>query len=134
LYCPKISPDFVKSASRTVPISIRTVRKLSCTVLILTCTYPQFNLICRKNHHVQSHNFTWFFRIIILNCPNFDLYCPNIILYCPNFNLNIPTIQLNLLKKPSCTVPQFHLILSNHYLVLSQFQLKLSKNCHGMSQ
>ncbi len=134
LYCPKISPDFVKSASRTVPISIRTVRKLSRTVPISTCTYPQFNLISWKNHHVMSHNFTWFCRIIILYCPNFELYCPKIVLYCPNFNLYLPSIQFNLLKTSSCTVPQMHLILSNHYLVLSQFRIVLSENRHVMSQ
>ena len=43
LYCPKISPKFVESASRTVPISTCTVQKSSRTVPISTRTYPQFN-------------------------------------------------------------------------------------------
>ncbi len=34
MYCPKIAPDFVESASCTVPIS--------------TCTCPKFTLICQK--------------------------------------------------------------------------------------
>ena len=46
LYCPKVSPKFVKLASGTVPISTSTVQKLSCTVPISTCTCLQFNLIC----------------------------------------------------------------------------------------
>ncbi len=100
LNCPKISPDFVKSASCTVPISTCTVQKLSRTVPISTCTYPQFNLICWKNHHVLAHNFTWLCRIIILyqykimvvaisTCTVWKLSCTVPISTCtyPQFNL-----------------------------------------------
>ena len=134
MFCPTNALYFVESLSCTVPILNCTVQKLSCTVLISTCTNPQFNLICWKNHHVLSHNFTQFCWIIILYCPNFNLYCPKIVLYCPNFNLFLPTIQLNLLTNSSCSVLQMHLILSNHYLVLSQFRIVLSEIRHVMSQ
>ena len=90
LYCPKISPDCVELTS--------------CTVPMLTCTYPKFNLFCWKNHYVLSQNFTWFCRIGILYCPNFNLYCPKI-----HLNLSKKCLELDLI---SCFALKFQLVLS----------------------
>ncbi len=140
MYCPKISPDFVKSASWTVLSSTCTVQKSSCAVPILTCTYPQFKLICWKNHHVLSHVESLSCTVPFSTCTvqKSSCYVPVVssilVSYCPNFNLSIPTFQLNLMKNSSCTVQKFHLILLNRYLVLSHIRLVMSKNCLVLSQ
>ena len=53
----KISPDFVKSLSCTVPYSTCAVQKLSCTEPMLTCTYRKFNLFCWKSHPCTVKHF-----------------------------------------------------------------------------
>ena len=65
-------------------------------------------------HLVLSQNFAWCCQSSVSYSPNFDLYCPK--------------IHLILSEESSCTVPNFTWFLLNPRLVLSQFQLLLSKN------
>ena len=118
MYCPKIWPDFVDSASRTVPISTCTVQKLACyvpvvsSILISYCPnsnlyIPTFQLNFFENSYVRFKTNTWLCWILILYCPIFDLYCLKIVSYWPNFDLFVPKIQLFLLKS--------HHVLSNNF-------------------
>ena len=106
MYCPKISSDFVKSASLTVPISTSTVQKLSCYVPVvssfLVSYYPNFNLYIptiqlnwlkissctvQKNHLILSK------RYLVLShnstCTVRKTSCPDPFTTCtyPKFNI-----------------------------------------------
>ena len=134
MYCPKIIPDFVESASCTFPNLTCTVRLiLSHRNLVLSNICLVLSKIClvlSQFRLVRSQYSTYFDEKIIMNCPKIASYFVDsasrtvpistgnvqklscyvpvvssfLVSYCPNFNLSIPTIQLNKQKKSSCTV------------------------------
>ena len=119
MYCPKISPDFVDSASCTVPISTCTVQKLSCYVpvvsSILVSYCPNFNLSIptiqlnkQKKSSCTVQKITWFCQNIILYCP-YSLTCTVQKTSCPDLFL-------------TCTYPKFKLFCwCNHHVLFNNF-------------
>ena len=103
MYCPKILPDFVKSASCTVPIPTCTVRKLSCYVPVVS-------------------------SILVSSCLNFNLSIPTFQLnLLQNSSCTVRNFHLTLLNR-YLVLSYIRLVMSKNRLVLTYFQLVHTQN------